>query len=463
MFYQLITAGRQQGQQTAIISARGTATWSEMADHVESLTPRLQSLSRRRVGLVTRPNAGCFAALAALDHLQCDVFLLDDLLQPEAMQRLARELQLGAIVDQGRPTEGGQDWRIEPLGGEQPGSGHGSVTILTSGTSGRPKAARHHWASLMRPVRRNEAVDRQRWLLTYRPQLYAGLQVVLQCFASHGTLVVPPVDGSPDQIARQMRDHAVQCCSATPSYWRRLVLLADHSLLGQAPLRQITLGGEIVDQQILDSLRHLFPNARIAHIYATTELGRCFSVTDGRAGFPCRLLDAPTRQQGHGAELSIRDGELYVRSANAMQSYDDHRHGPEPPGPSADNQWWGTGDLVEIRGDRVHFVGRRSDLINVGGNKVSPLEVERVVRQVAGVADARVFAKPSSIAGQLVACELVAAGGHDPLQVRQAVLAACQTQLASFQRPRFVDLVDQIRLTDAAKRLRREDQGPGKP
>jgi acyl-CoA synthetase (AMP-forming)/AMP-acid ligase II len=101
-------------------------------------------------------------------------------------------------------------------------------------------------------------------------------------------------------------------------------------------------------------------------------------------------------------------------------------------------------------------VGRRSDLINVGGNKVSPLEVEQVIRQVRGVADVRVYAKPSSIAGQLVACEIVPSSEQAEPETKRAVLAACQEQLASFKRPRFVEIVDEIKLTDASKRLRRE-------
>jgi hypothetical protein len=85
------------------------------------------------------------------------------------------------------------------------------------------------------------------------------------------------------------------------------------------PLIQVTLGGEVVDQQILDSLRRTFPHARIVHIYATTELGRCFSVTDGRAGFPARYLTEPTAD---GVVLGVEDGELVVRSANAMEGYE---------------------------------------------------------------------------------------------------------------------------------------------
>ena len=152
--------------------------------------------------------------------------------------------------------------------------------------------------------------------------------------------------------------------------------------------------------------------------------------------------------------MKVVDGELHVSSANAMRGYDHVSAGPAQSAHPAGDRWTATGDLVEVRGERVYFVGRRSDLINVGGNKVSPLEVEQVIRSVDGVADTRVYAQQSSIAGQLVACEIVADAGRDPQQVKQAVLAACQAGLRSFQRPRFVDFVDQIQLSGAAKRIR---------
>ena len=114
--------------------------------------------------------------------------------------------------------------------------------------------------------------------------------------------------------------------------------------------------------------------------------------------------------------------------------------------------------MVQDR-DRVYFVGREGELINVGGNKVQPIDVERVIRGVAGVADVRVFGQRSSIAGQLVACEIVLAVGQESELVRQAVLAACNDQLSSFQRPRLVRLVDQIQLNAAGKTQRRGSTG----
>jgi acyl-CoA synthetase (AMP-forming)/AMP-acid ligase II len=223
-------------------------------------------------------------------------------------------------------------------------------------------------------------------------------------------------------------------------------MFSDGEHLRKVPLRQITLGGEIVDQAVLSKLERVYPAARLVHIYATTELGRCFSVGDGLAGFPARYLDGPLPD---GVELKVEDGELLVRSSNAMQMYD-----PLSAVPSPTSDWFFTGDLVDIRGGRVIFSGRKSEMINVAGSKVYPVEVERVIRAVPGVADARVYGKASSIAGELVVCDVVAESNVDPKALREQILSACRAKLTSPQLPRLIKFVDKIELSQAGKTLR---------
>jgi long-chain acyl-CoA synthetase len=110
--------------------------------------------------------------------------------------------------------------------------------------------------------------------------------------------------------------------------------------------------------------------------------------------------------------------------------------------------------MVDVGEDRVHFVGRKTEMINVAGSKVFPVEVERVIRIVPGVSDVRVFGKASSIAGELVACEIVAAPNQDRETLRKAIVRTCHASLASHQQPRIINLVDRIDLSSAGKTLR---------
>jgi acyl-CoA synthetase (AMP-forming)/AMP-acid ligase II len=445
MLNQLLFEESLSSIRAAVITPGETTGWATFQQQAQAVFEKQKALAKRRVGLLFPPVSASYAALAALDRLASDVFLLDANLSIEEARHLSQKLRLGALLTAEKSNQG---WKFEAheISNEEKWSGGSTVTILTSGSTGEPKAARHSWKSIARPVRKTTGIQHPKWLLTYRPQLYAGLQVMLQCFADRGTLVIPDAHADPQSTVRFMGDAAVEFVSATPSYWRRLLMFSDADLLKRIPLVQITLGGEVIDQPILDRLRQHFPNARIVHIYATTELGRCFAVSDGKAGFPVSYLE--TTQPG-AAELKIEAGELLVRSPNSMGMYD-----PVSSSQSTISDWFQTGDLVEVRDDRVHFVGRKSEMINVAGSKVFPIEVERVIRIIPGVSDVRVFGKASSIAGELVACEIVAAPGQDRDALKEIVARTCRAKLNSQQQPRMIKLVDRIDLSSASKTLR---------
>jgi acyl-CoA synthetase (AMP-forming)/AMP-acid ligase II len=444
----LLCGGAAIAERTAIVVAGERTTWAELTRLGQAIEGELRGVSGRRVGLIFRACPACFMALAILDRLGCDVFLLDGDINAADADRLAEEYQFAGVIA-AASNEGGGFLQVTEFPDRAGHANHSSVTILTSGTTGKPKAVRHTWASLCRPVRSGSADDQQRWLLSYRPHLYAGLQVAMQCFANRGTLVVPASNSDPAEVAKLLVTEAVQFVSATPAYWRRMLMLADPATLRSAPLRQITLGGEVVDEQILQALHAAFPEARIVHIYATTELGRCFSVTDGRAGFPAKFLQSVSPD---GVDLKIESGELLARSANSMQGY---HTGASSETSAASDGWRRTGDLVELRDDRVYFIGRSSDIINVGGNKVSPIEVEQVVRSVRGVRDVRVYGRRSSVVGQIVACDVVIAPGADPKTVLDEIGSTCLGSLNSAQRPRLIEFVDSIDLSSAGKTIRR--------
>lgn len=445
MFAQLIMDGPIPEQQPAVVSCGSSSTWAEMRAHAESTIAAFGGIGKQRIGVSVAAGAMGYGILAGLDRLNCDVFLMDSGWSRDRVIETSRELQLGGVLLGASAQSHVKDCEFVTMDGGASWSGSSTVTILTSGSTGKPKAARHTWQTLARGVRRRNGPAAPKWLLSYRPTLYAGLQVMLQCFADHGTLALPQPGMDPSSTAQFMCAAGVQFASATPSYWRRLLMFADHEVLGNTPMVQITLGGEVVDQQILDRIRAVFPKTRIVHIYATTELGRCFSVTDGQAGFPVSYLSQPI----DSVDLKIEDGELFVRSPNAMSMYDPHSRET-----FSSLDWFATGDLVEIKDSRVYFTGRKSEVINVAGSKVHPVEVERTIRDIPGVLDVRVFGKQSSIAGQLVACEIVPEPDQEIDQLRANIVKSCRVTLASYQVPRLIKFVQRINVSSADKIVR---------
>jgi acyl-coenzyme A synthetase/AMP-(fatty) acid ligase len=177
--------------------------------------------------------------------------------------------------------------------------------------------------------------------------------------------------------------------------WRKIAMTPEARLL---PLRQITLGGEIADDRILNSLAVLYPSARIIHIYASTEAGVGFSVKDRCSGFPASYLDNPP----DGVALRINNGRLFLKNTAVRPNY----VGTEI-GFGTEDGWIDTGDNVTFDEHRVWFLGRSSGVINVGGDKVHPEEVEAILMAHPAVHAARVFGRASSIMGEVVASEVV--------------------------------------------------------
>lgn len=422
----------------ALVSADKEQTWDELQRETADRSTTLSGLTGKRIGLVYAPSIESINQFFGLVRAQAHVYLIGANTPEATLDDWSKDFELDAIL---KPD--GSTMRLDAPSKQ---ANPGAITILTSGTTGKPKAAEHTWESLSRPVRLSEKAAGDRWLLTYQPHLYAGLQVMLQCLLNYGTLILPGPASSAEDVARLASSRGVQYVSATPSYWRWLLTLAGGERLRDIPLRQITLGGEVVDQVTLESLKQVFPETRIVHIYATTELGRCFSVTDGRAGFPARFLDKPSSD---GVEMRVESGELVVRSANSMSRYD-----RAEALCSLGQGWFPTGDLVRVVDDRVMFVGRKTDMINVGGNKVYPVEVESVVRSVPGVADTRVYGETSSIVGELVKCDLVVETGFTAAEVEKAVRAKTLADLAAHQRPRLISIVEEIPRTAAGKAKR---------
>jgi acyl-coenzyme A synthetase/AMP-(fatty) acid ligase len=312
----------------------------------------------------------------------------------------------------------------------------------TSGTTGTPKLIPHNLASVTATTKTDLAVGaRHRWGLLYDPARFAGLQVLLQALISGAVLVAPEIEQGLDSALGFMADHGVTSLSATPSYWRKILMSPE---VDRLQLTQLTLGGEIADQAILSALRRAFPEGKIVHIYASTEAGVGFSVSDGKAGFPARYLSDGALK---GVQLRVRDdGHLLIRKTLDA-------------GPPINAEFLDTEDLVEVKSDRVHFLGRASGAINVGGNKVMPEKVEAVLCSHPDVVAARVFRKPNSLIGNLVVAEVQISASSARETAVKELNELCRAHLERWQCPAAIRVVELIGLAASGKVSRTPSHG----
>lgn len=376
-------------------------------------------------------------ALLALDGVARAIFLLPYGHDSDIERRLIEEAQCDAKL------EGGGTLTLLDTRLTNAELNHLPTRWLmaTSGTTGVPKIVSHTFDSLTRKMKRDSGRGSSyTWGLMFDPSRFAGLQVVLQSLIGGSCLAVSSSLVFEDQVTAIL-EQQVNALSATPSLWRKLLM--DGRVL-DLPMKQITLGGESVDQSLLDGLRRLFPDARITHIYASTEAGASFAVNDCRAGFPAKWLNNTAAP----VPLRINDyGHLLIKPAVLAQ-------GVEIQSRLDATGYLDTQDIVRQLDDRVFFLGRASGAINVGGNKVHPEEVENLIRELPEVLDVCVFGKSNSLMGQLVVAELVMAAGTDPKILRQKIQRHCRAKLESWQCPALVTAVDQLQETVAGKRVR---------
>ena len=322
--------------------------------------------------------------------------------------------------------------------------------MLTSGTSGVPKIVSHTLEGLTgaivadSPARSGPAV----WATFYDIRRYGGLQIFLRAIVGGGSMVLSePGEPLADYIAR-LRAAGVSQISGTPSHWRKLLMSG--SVAGFSP-RYVRLSGEIADQAVLDGLSRAFPAASIGHAYASTEAGVGFAVNDGLEGFPATMIG----DNRGGVEMKVEDGSLRIRSTRTARAY----VGPNAAALADAEGFVDTGDMVELRGNRYHFVGRRGGIINIGGLKVHPEEIEAVINRHAEVSMSRAKSRRSPITGAIVVADVILAEGSDSSrsgEIREQILADCRASLPSYKVPAVIRFVRALDITAAGKLARHD-------
>jgi acyl-CoA synthetase (AMP-forming)/AMP-acid ligase II len=320
--------------------------------------------------------------------------------------------------------------------------------MLTSGTSGRPKIVSHSLEGLTGAIVADGPPGGTPpvWATFYDIRRYGGLQIFLRAVVGGGSLVLSePGEPIADHVAR-LRKNSVTHISGTPSHWRKLLMSG--AAAGFAP-RYVRLSGEIADQAILDGLRHAFPSASIGHAYASTEAGVGFAVNDGLEGFPASMIS----EEGDGVAMKVVEGSLWIRSRRAAHAY----VGRQAAALTDADGFVDTGDMVELRGERYHFVGRRGGIINVGGLKVHPEEIEAVINRHEEVRMSRARPRRSPVTGAIVVADVVLADGCETDRgdtIRNRILADCRARLAPHKVPVTIRIVETLEITAAGKLAR---------
>ncbi|HVW75743.1 MAG TPA: fatty acid--CoA ligase family protein [Rhizomicrobium sp.] len=402
-------------------------------------------LSGAHVLLRTRDQLYAALALIELDGVAARIVIAPPDVKPQHLPSVIERAAIDVMVSED-PDLAMDGMRFEQarLPGDGPAiapSCQSEWVLFTSGTTGMPKMVAHSLEGLSGAIRPS-ASDDIVWGTFYDIRRYGGLQILLRALLGQASLILSDADESVADFLDRLGRHGVTHLTGTPSHWRRALMSPANNRI--AP-RYVRLSGEIADQAILDSLKARFPDAAMGHAYASTEAGVGFEVTDGLEGFPASFIGRHLIDRNWPVEMKVENGTLHVRSPRTAREY-------IGGGALKNDGWVDTGDMVEPRGDRCYFAGRAGGIINVGGLKINPEEVEAVINRHPGVRMSRVSGRKNPITGAIVIAEVVLTdAANDNATFKQAILEACRENLPAFKVPAMLRFVPALELTAGGK------------
>jgi acyl-coenzyme A synthetase/AMP-(fatty) acid ligase len=418
----------------------------------------LAEMRGRSVLIATRDQLATALALIELDGIARRFVICPSDVAPQQLTAIIADAEIDAIVSDRAASDFGArrlelcvepSLHLAPIAGDVE-AGHATEwVLLTSGTTGTPKLVAHSLAGLTAPFRaRPRSTARVVWATFYDIRRYGGLQIFLRAALGPTSLVLSNSDEPVAEHVRRLCDNAVTHISGTPTHWRRCIMSPAAKRFAPTYVR---LSGEIADQAILDSLRAFWPNAQVGHAYASTEAGVGFEVLDGQEGFPVQVLAATG-----DVEMKVEDGSLRIRSTRLASRY----LGANAASLANGDGFVDTGDMIECTSERCYFRGRRGGIINVGGSKVHPEEVEAVINRHPKVRMSLVKAQRSPITSAIVVADVVLLDGGaawssaEEAQTQQEILALCRQDLAPYKVPVLIRIVPALAVTESGKLAR---------
>jgi acyl-coenzyme A synthetase/AMP-(fatty) acid ligase len=427
-----------------------------------ALGGRLDELRCRSVLLSTRDQLAAAIALIEMDGIARRIVLCPPDLDPAHLPYVVATAAIDAVVTD-RPLAEVAGLGVEcvvPCQREiqrvtvsrEPHSDTEWI-LFTSGTTGVPKMVVHSLATLTGAITSaGSLAGPVMWATFYDVRRYGGLQILLRALIGGGSLVLSAPGEAAAGFLERAKDHGVTHITGTPSHWRRALMSPSAHTLAPSYAR---LSGEIADQAIIDHLHVVYPHAKVAHAFASTEAGVAFEVTDGQPGFPASFVG----RDDSDVALEVRDDTLRIRSPRTALRY----VGNTSETLLDAEGFVDTGDVVERRGERYYFVGRRGGIINVGGLKIHPEEVEAVINRHPNVRMSLVTARKNPITGAIVAAEVVLASPSERAlddavieSTKAEILQDCRRSLAAHKVPASIRVTSSLAMSPSGKLGRRD-------
>lgn len=320
--------------------------------------------------------------------------------------------------------------------------GNPGVLLFSSGSTGKPKGILIDFNAMLKKFETKRTGIRAISFLMF--DHFGGINTIFHMLSNLGT-VITVSKRSVEEICSAVQKHKVELLPTTPSFLNMLVRSNAHEHFDLSSLKIITYGTEVMSQTTLDMVRKNFPDVKLQQTYGLSELGvlRSKSREDGSLW---------VKIGGEGFKTKVVDGILWIKSDFAMVGY------INAPDPFDSEGWFCTQDAVEVDGEYYRILGRTTDIINIGGQKVYPAEVESVISKLHNIKEVSVRGETNPLLGQIIVAEVVTHEPESLAEIKKKVRKACLEELASFKVPSKVVLSERDMYSKRMKKIRHDNR-----
>ena len=316
---------------------------------------------------------------------------------------------------------------------------HPGLVLFTSGTSGAPKAAVHDFISLLEKFK-----VKRRSLRTLNFLLFdhwGGLNTMFHILSSGG-VVIATKNRSPNNVCQMIEMHKIELLPTSPTFLNLLLISQAYKFYDLNSLKLISYGTEPMPENTLKNLKLIFPNVRLLQTYGLIELGvmKTKSEKDDSLWFKIRGEDYKTR---------IVNGLLQIKAKSAMLGY------LNSPNPFTEDGWFMTGDSVEKKGNYIRILGRKSELINVGGEKVYPQEIESIIYEFDNVSEVTVFGEKNLFLGNIVCAKVKLQKDEDKKNFTIKLKKFCLGKMKKYMVPVKIIITEESLYNSRFKKIRK--------
>jgi long-chain acyl-CoA synthetase len=316
---------------------------------------------------------------------------------------------------------------------------HPGLVLFTSGSSGEPKAAVHDFLALLEKFRtRRGSLKTLNFLLFDH---WGGLNTMFHILSNGGT-VITTTNRNPENVCKLIELHKIELLPASPTFLNLMLISGVHEDYDNSSLKIISYGTEPMPESTLMRLKSTFPDVKLLQTYGLIELGVMRSKSENNDSLWVKV-------GGEGYSTRVADGMLEIKADSAMIGY------LNSPSPFTLDGWFKTGDAVEVKGEYVKILGRKSEIINVGGEKVYPQEVENVILQMNDVAEVTVFGEKNPIMGNIVCAEVRLKNCDENKKIFISNLKThCRANLSGYKVPVKIKIVKNVAHSERFKKAR---------